>query len=258
MRIAESIRTQSVPPDTIAIWWLGQNSYLIKGGGVSIMLDPFFSRPREPEHYVHSEAPVRADELTPDAVFCTHNHSDHTDPPFLAALASHSPATRFFGPPESTEAMIAAGIAAHRVSALQSGDTVELTGTSVQVVLSKTPEVSDVGHFGYIVAIGGIKVYDTGDVMRGVTREPSLMEPLRAAAPDIALITTSPTEDEFPDFREAANLAVAIGARVAIPTHYDCFAKRTFDPAGFVQTLNNTPARPEIIPYCGCYLYRML
>jgi L-ascorbate metabolism protein UlaG (beta-lactamase superfamily) len=238
MRVAERIRTQSVPSDSVAIWWLGQNSYLIKGAGVCIMIDPFFSRPREPEHYLHSEAPVRADELQPDAVFCTHNHSDHTDPGFLLPLAEHSPATRFFGPAESAQAMVEVG-----------------AQLSIQVVLSKTPEVSDVGHYGYIVSIGGTKVYDTGDVMRGVTREPSLMEPLRRAAPHVALITTSPTEEEFPDFEEAAKLALAIGARVAVPAHYGCFAKRTFDPAPFASFFRDRPTRAEIIPYCGCYLY---
>jgi len=126
-------------------------------------------------------------------------------------------------------------------------------------VLSKTAEVSDVGHFGYIVNIGGIKVYDTGDIMRGVTREPELMKPLREAAPHVALITTSPTEEEFPDFDEAAQLATAIGARVAVPAHYDCFAKRTFDPARFAEVVAAQVAdlRAEIIPYCGCFVFAL-
>jgi L-ascorbate 6-phosphate lactonase len=255
MRVAQQIVEQSVPPNTVAIWWLGQNSYLIRSAGVSIMIDPFFSRPREPERYVHSEAPIRADELQPDAVFCTHNHSDHTDPPFLVPLAGFSAATRFFGPPESAQAMIEAGIAAERVRALQPGDVANAGAASVEVVLSKTPAVSDVGHYGYIVDIGGIKVYDTGDIMRGVTRESSLMEPLRRAAPHVALITTSPTEEEFPDFQEAAELAIAIGARVAVPAHYDCFARRTFDPVPFALELANRPTRAEIILYCGCHLF---
>jgi len=253
--LAEGIRSQSVPPNTVAIWWLGQNSYVIKGAGVSIMIDPFFSRPGDPARYVYSGAPGGVDELQPDAVLCTHNHSDHTDPPFLVALAQHSPATRFYGPSESARAMVDAGIEADRVTALQAGDVAEVAGASLEVVLSKTPQVSDVGHYGYIVNMGGVKVYDTGDIMRGVTREPSLMEPLRRAAPHIALITTSPTEEEFPDFREAAQLAVAIGARVAVPAHYDCFAKRTFDPGPFALAFKGLPTRAEIIPYCGCFVW---
>jgi L-ascorbate 6-phosphate lactonase len=259
MRVADRIRTQSVAPNTVAIWWLGQNSYVIKGTGVSIMIDPFFSRPGDPARYVRDEAPIRADELQPDAVLCTHNHSDHTDPPFLVALAQASPETRFFGPPESARAMVEAGIASERVRALSPGEALEVGGATVGVVLSKTAEVSDVGHFGYIVNIGGIKVYDTGDIMRGVTRVAGLMDPLRGAAPHIALITTSPTEDEFPDFEEAAQLAIAVGARVAVPAHYDCFAKRTFDPAGFAEAVGAQAAnlRAEIIPYCGCFVFAL-
>jgi L-ascorbate 6-phosphate lactonase len=256
MRIAPSIVEQAVAPGSADIWWLGQNSYVLRAGGVCIMVDPFFSRPGPPEKYLHEEAPLAADDLQPDAVLCTHNHSDHTDPDFLAALATHSPSTRFFGPPESAGVMHDARIAADRVVALCSGETVEVGEAHIHVVLSKTSEVSDVAHYGYVVDFGSAKIYNTGDTMRGVTREPSLMEPLRHATPDVALITTSPMEEEFPDFAEAAELASAIGARVAIPAHYDCFARRTFDPKGFVEAFRDLEGvRAEIIPYCGCYVF---
>jgi L-ascorbate metabolism protein UlaG (beta-lactamase superfamily) len=256
MRVAERIRAQSIPAGTVAIWWLGQNSYLVKGADFCTMLDPFFSRPGDPARYLYDQPPVRPDELQPDAVLCTHNHSDHTDPGFLLPLAQHSPATRFCGPAESAQAMHEAGIAADRVRALASGEVIPVGAASVHVVLSKTPAVSDVAHFGYIIELAGVKVYDTGDIMRGVTREPTLMEPLRRAAPHIALITTSPTEEEFPDFDEAAQLAIAIGARVAVPAHYGCFARRTFDPSPFAGCFGESATtRAEIIPYCGCLLF---
>jgi L-ascorbate metabolism protein UlaG (beta-lactamase superfamily) len=219
------------------------------------MIDPFFSRLGPPEKYVHAEAPLRAEELGADAVVCTHDHSDHTDGEFLSALARSWPEARFFGPPESAERMRGAGVPAARVEALESGQVVEVGGASVRAVLSKTAEVSDVAHFGYVVGYPGATIYDTGDVMRGITREPALMAPLERAAPDVALITTSPTEDEFPDFAEAAALAEAIGARVAVPAHYGCFARRTFDPAGFAEAFRRSATtRAEIIPYCGCYV----
>jgi L-ascorbate metabolism protein UlaG (beta-lactamase superfamily) len=256
MRVTERIRTQVVPQNSVAIWWLGQNSYVVRNADVCIMIDPFFSRPGDPARYLHDEAPVRPDELQPDAVFCTHNHSDHTDPGFLVPLAQHSPGTRFFGPPESAQAMIAAGVHADRVRPVGPGGVLEVGGATVAVVLSKTPEVSDVAHLGYIAELAGVRIYNTGDIMRGVTREPSLMEPLRRAAPHIAVLTTSPTEEEFPDFGEAAQLAAAIGARVAVPAHYDCFAKRTFDPVPFAERFRGSAAtRAEIIPYCGCFLF---
>jgi len=256
MRVAAKIQDQCSAEDEVVIWWLGQNSYLVKGAGACLMVDPFFSRAGDPARFVHPEAPIGPDELQPDAVFCTHNHSDHTDPEFLASLAQHSPRTWFLGPAESAAAMIQAGIGAARVRALEPGETVEVGTASTRVVLSKTPEVSDVAHLGYIIELAGVKVYDTGDIMRGVTREPTLMEPLRRAAPDVALITASPTEEEFPDFDEASQLAVAIGARVAVPAHYGCFAKRTFDPSLFAERFwASATTRAEIIPYCGCLVY---
>ena len=255
--IAQQIERQQVPSGTVAIWWLGQNSYVLQGPSTLIIIDPFFSRTRPAENFLHQASPLRADELGPDAVLCTHNHSDHTDPAFLSDLSQHWPATRFFGPPESAREMIASGVPADRVGVLQPGDEVRIAEALVQVVLSKTAEVSDVAHYGYLVQIGGgPKVYNTGDIMRGATREPALMEPLRRAAPAVALITTSPTEEEFPDFAEAALLVREIGAQVAIPAHYDCFTRRTFDPAGFAaQFPEGSAPRPVIIPYCGVYRY---
>jgi len=255
MRVAERIKGWEVPRGSVAIWWLGQNSYLLQGPSTVIMVDPYFSRPGPREKYVHEEAPLRADEIGPEAVFCTHNHSDHTDPDFLSALSQHWPAARFYGPAESAEAMRGAGIPGDRVTPVQAGDVVRSGEVSALALLSKTPQVSDVAHYGYVLQIAGApKVYDTGDIMRGVTREPSLMDPLRATAPEVALVTTSPTEVEFPDFSEAAALAREIGARVVIPAHYGCFARRTFDPARFAAQVGSGGAlRPVIIPYCDVY-----
>jgi L-ascorbate metabolism protein UlaG (beta-lactamase superfamily) len=222
------------------------------------MVDPFFSRPGPPEKYLLEEAPLRAGEIEPDAVLCTHDHSDHTDPAFLSELASVSPSIRFFGPPESVARMVAAGVPRDRATTLQNGQTFGVRGAAIRVVLSKTAHVSDVAHFGYIIESGGLKVYNTGDIMRGVTDEPSLMQPLREAAPHVALMTTSPTEEEFPDFAEAARLATGIGARVAVPAHYHCFARRTFDPAPFLDEFSpSSTTRPLVIPYCGCCVFSL-
>jgi L-ascorbate metabolism protein UlaG (beta-lactamase superfamily) len=258
MSVAERIRRQSVASGSVAIWWLGQNSYVVKCSDCCVMIDPFFSRPGPREKYLLEEAPLRADELEPEAVLCTHDHSDHTDPPFLRELAGSSPNSRFFGPPESVARMVAAGVPGDRASALENAQTFRVGRASVGVVLSKTSSVSDVAHYGYVIESEGLTVYNTGDIMRGVTDEPSLMQPLQEAAPHVALITTSPTEEEFPDFAEAAQLASAIRARVAVPSHYHCFAKRTFDPAPFVDEFpSSSTTRPVVIPYCGCYLFSL-
>ncbi len=256
MRVAQSIKDQVVAEGSVASWWLGQNSYVLKGANVCLMVDPFFSRPGQPSRYLHEAAPIAADEIQPDAVFCTHDHWDHTDPPFLAALAQYSPQTRFYGPPESARRMAEMGLAIKRITLLEQGEKVKVGSVSVEVVLSKTLKISDVGHFGYVFDFCGVRIYNTGDIMRGVTQESSLIETIKQAAPQVAFITTSPTEEEFPDFAEAAALARAIGAKVAVPSHYNCFADRTFDPAGFAaQFQPEEMTQPKIIPYCGCYTF---
>ena len=87
----------------LAIFWLGQNSYVLETReGVSIAIDPYFSRspPRNvkiEDFYVHPEPPVKPEEFIVDYVFCTHDHSDHTDPVTLSIIAKHSSGTMFFG-----------------------------------------------------------------------------------------------------------------------------------------------------------------
>ena len=257
MRVAERIRQMQPPDNSVAIWWLGQNSFILKGAGTTVMIDPFFRWYGPPEKYVHKEPCLEAEELGPDAVLCTHAHRDHTDREFLSELAEHWPEVRFYGPPESGQWIGEAGVPRGRFEVVDSGGEFQIRDVRVEVLWSKTPEVSDVTHVGYIIRFpGGPAIYNSGDIMRGVTREPTLMEPLQRAAPDVALITMSPTDDEFPDFDEAADLARKIGAKVAVPAHYECFAKRTYDPSEFVdQFVASDQTRAVVVPYCGVYTY---
>lgn len=255
----EDMRERPVAPGQVAIWWLGQNSFVLKGPSTGlVMIDPYFppAEKREPGKFILAEPPLRPTDLQPAAVFCTHNHRDHTDLTFLPGLAAASAATRFFGPPESVAAMQEAGIGRPRLVTMEPGRRLELDGWSVLTVRSKTVEAGRIEHYGYVFDVEGVRVWNSGDIMRGVTGIESLMGPLRAARPEVAMVVMSPTEEEFPDFAESAALVRQVGAKVAIPSHYHCFVRRTFDPSGFAAQFRPGEAvRAQIIPLGGVYVH---
>ena len=64
------------------IRFLGQSGYILKSGNTEIIIDPYLSdsvnrvagRPRA------LPIPINPEDISCDAVICTHNHLDHLDP----------------------------------------------------------------------------------------------------------------------------------------------------------------------------------
>jgi hypothetical protein len=151
--------------------------------------------------------------------------------------------------------MVAAGVSLDRATVLGNAQTFRVGRASVGVVSSKTSSMSGVARYGSVIESERVKVYKSKDIMPGVADEPSLMQPLKEAAPHVALITTSASEEEFPDFAEAARLAISTGARAAVPAHYHCFANRASDPVAFIDEFqSSSTTRPVVMPCCGCYV----
>ena len=70
------INAKEVPPSSLAIWWLGQQGYVIKGGSAVIYVDAFLS-----EHPRRLVPPLmKPQEVTNATFICgTHDHTDHID-----------------------------------------------------------------------------------------------------------------------------------------------------------------------------------
>lgn len=87
---------------------------------------------------------------------------------------------------------------------------------------------------GYVVELDGVRVYHAGDTVMF----DGLIEAVRELAPHVALLPIN-GRDYFREgqdivgnlnAREAARLAVEIGANLLIPMHYDMFAGNLEDP----------------------------
>lgn len=247
-----------VPANAVGIHWFGQNSFALKDtAGTIVQIDPYFPHARPPERYIHAEPPLDEADLRTDLVLLTHDHGDHTCVESLQRIHSAFPDACFAGPEESVQRMLDNGFPQDRLITLQAGKTNTLVGIEIHAVWAKPPGgVPDddippprVQHLSYILVINGVRVYVTGDLINTFADHDELIALVAALQPDIGILTTHPTEGEFPYFEGSVKMAVKLGLKTAIPAHYNCFVKRTYDPCEWAVGFPGDGPQPCIIPY---------
>jgi L-ascorbate 6-phosphate lactonase len=222
---------------TVELTWLGQAGFILRGGGATVLVDAFLSDVggrRIPP-------PVDPAALTDvDLVLCTHEHWDHLDGPTVAAVAAASPQARVIVPAPVVDQAVAAGVPAARVL----GGVAHEPMTGLPVPITPVPachgvDMSDaytfgrelsggqVRYLGYLVELGGVRVFHAGDslwwpgeekVLRDLGVHVALLpingrDPLREADNIVGNM----------DHREAALLAAAAGVELLVPMHWDMF-----------------------------------
>ena len=257
MLLMNKIEMLELNSGEVAIFWLGQNSYILKTPRRTIIaIDPYLTRD-ERYRYVHPEPPIKPEELQVHYVFCTHDHLDHTDPQALPIIARSSPDTVFFGPHESCKHLIDLGVENNRVKALKASVPYSVRDLKVTAYHSVPHDEADTTHFGYLYEVEGIKIYNMGDTYQSVVMKPKIvLDPIIKESPDIAMFPiVGDTPERKPE--DAFLFAKLIKPKVVIPSHYGCFSDRNIDPQKFVQLFNDTPEiKPLVIPYKVVYIYR--
>ena len=123
---------------------------------------------------------------------------------------------------------------------LDDGGEVEVAGFRIAAVPAAHEQIERderrrCRHLGYVARFGGFAIYHAGDCVRYEGQ----VEKLRPFALDVALL---PINGRAPERRvpgnlsgpEAARLARDVGARLAIPCHYEMFEFNTASPDAFV------------------------
>jgi L-ascorbate metabolism protein UlaG (beta-lactamase superfamily) len=166
-----------------------------------------------------------------DAVLATHAHTDHLDPGTLAPLCAASPEAVLVAPHPARELAAArAGIDERRVVGLEPGGAAELPGFRVRAVPA-AHEALSAEFVGYVITAGPFRVLHTGDTV-AYEGQAEVAGPV-----DVALLPINgrgiPGTPGNLDAEEAAALAAALPARVAVPCHFGMFAFNSADPAPF-------------------------
>ena len=260
--LLQEIAATSLPSDQLAVWYLGQCGFVFKWGQTVALIDPVLSDlPGEHGSRRHFPAPFAPELLKADYVLCTHGHADHMAKDTLLGLQAGSP-VQFILPVGCREQAECFGLDAERIHFVQEGDTLSLSGMTVQPFSAAHPEhifdPADPGMaLGYRLELGGFCILHLGDTY--------LTEHLFAALtslpqPDLLLAPIN-GQDFFRTRRncignleaeETARLALRLGAACTIPTHYDMVQDNTVDPLRFVAELRRLdPAARFALPALG-------
>ncbi|WJH32370.1 MBL fold metallo-hydrolase [Paenibacillus aurantius] len=246
--LIEQINRTEVPADGIAMWHLGQEGMAVKRGGRILYFDPFLSAELGGDMRRNFPPPLKPEEVTnADYVLISHDHLDHLDPYTLNGIGKSSPNARFICPAPHTARLTEIGISEDRIIAAKVTEAIELEGIRIQPVACKheeyfTDESGHHGFLGYILDMDGLVFYHAGDGLA----VPELVEELKKHPIEIACLPINGHDfKRFGQnlmgnmtFREAADLADAVGAELVIPMHYDLFAANTENPAYFVDYLH--------------------
>jgi L-ascorbate metabolism protein UlaG (beta-lactamase superfamily) len=255
-----------VPQGAIGIHWFEQNAYALKTPrGAIVLIDPYFPHQRPADVFIRPTPPVDEAELPTNYVLLTHRHGDHTNPETLSRIHAAWPQVDVVGPVESIRQVLAeTPIDASHTVIIDAAESLVLNGITVYAVYAKPvsgdPAADirppDVTHLSYVIEVEGIRVYVSGDAINTFADHDSLVQPLAALKPDIGMITTHPTEGEFPFFEGSVALAQKIGLKAVVPAHYECFAKRTFNPWDWAALFPADGPRPLVIPWNSHIVYQ--
>ncbi len=247
------------------LWWLGQSGFLLQWRGVHVLLDPYLSDSLTKKYAGTDKPHLRMTELVidpgrlsfVDIATSTHNHTDHLDAETLCPILERNPNLKLVVP-EANRAFVAERLKTEQAIpiGLNDGTAVELCGIKFSGVASAHEALDRDQHgrakyVGYVLQFGSWSVYHSGDTVRYEGME----EKLRPFKVDVALL---PINGRAPERRipgnlfgqEAAQLAKDIGAKLAIPCHYEMFEFNTASPEDFVQECRQID-QPFKVLRCG-------
>ena len=251
-------------PETVGLAWLGQAGFAIKCGRHLMLIDPYLSdsmakkyRGTEFPHIRMTQSPIRPAELgCVDAVLCTHRHSDHMDPGTLSPLAKDRPGCQFVVPRAERQLAEQIGLPIEQIVAIDANETVSpAAGIQVSAIPSahetlKTNDRSEHHYLGYIVRLGGLAIYHSGDCVP----YDGLPERLRQEEVDLALLPVN-GRDEYRRRRgvpgnmtldEACALCRAAAISRLVPHHYGMFEFNTIDPEELAERAKSVTADVRI------------
>ena len=160
-----------------------------------------------------------------DIIFVTHAHFDHFSPEDIEKIAA--PATVCIMPESMYEEAKKAGIADENLILFQPGMTADIYGIPVEAVpsynIGKPMHPKKNGWLGYILTIGGQRIYIGGDM--DATPE---AEKVKC---DIAMLPIGGTYTM--NAHEAAALVNRMRPKTVIPTHYGSIVGQKQDEEAF-------------------------
>ena len=228
---------------SVAFWWLGQHSVVLKLAGKVIYIDPYL----KPDDRRRVGPPLTPEQVThADLVLLTHDHGDHIDPFAVPGIAKASPAARFVASRRHRERLLGLGVGESRLTLMDPDERVECDGVAVTALKAKHEffENDERGwpYLGFVVESGPVAVYHAGDtlVYDGLKtslerwRLTAMFLPINGR--DAARYRRNTLGNMT--YQEAADIAGELAPGIVAPMHYEMFAHNSEDPGKFLDYLH--------------------
>lgn len=227
----------------VTLTFLGQAGFLIKGGSIQFLIDPYLSNsvaesdPRSGSLFHRQFAPpILPEQLYGiDYVFITHAHGDHCDPQTLRPIMQNNPECKLIGSPEVVKSLIEAGFPPASLLTCKPDKTNELPGIMYMGIPAahyqlEMDEEGYARYLSYLVQCGDFTIFHAGDsILYNGYIDKIKAWPLPI---DIACIPVNGRDHERDALgiignlhpQEALELAKDLGVKMMIPMHNDLFA----------------------------------
>ncbi len=244
-----------------SLTWYGQSGFRLAAGESRVLVDPFLTD-RSDRRYRPPAAATDFADIT--LVLCTHEHEDHLDLPFLREFCAVNSTATIVVPAPVVELAVGSGVDRSRLVGAVPGEeqrdrdvtvhpvpALHGMGGGEPVVYEFSPGGGPVRFLGYVMEVGGIRFYHSGDCLV----YPELPATLSALAPDVLMIPIN-GRDHMRESRgivgnmnetEAAWLCAEVGSAFAIPMHYDAIASNTGDPGHFTTLVRESAASTTVL-----------
>jgi L-ascorbate 6-phosphate lactonase len=262
----QSIRAFQVPADGLAVWFMGQNGFILKtSAGPLIGIDLYLTNCCA-QLYAHM--PFRLDRQLPifiepedldiDIFFTTHSHDDHADPEtirrFISKKRADNKRAKFIGPWESVEKYKQCGVPQSCCQVLHPNQTIQLAGpTQLTGAFALPTDNTDLNHSGVLIRFAnGITFYNTGD-----TGYCELLASLLPRGVDLCAICINGGYHNL-DSLQAACIVKAVDPAIAIPCHYDMMINNVGHPDMLRTALNlvGSSATVQVMDYYRPWVFR--
>lgn len=195
------------------IHWLGQAAVKITAAGKIIYIDPYQITSRDQA----------------DIILITHAHADHLSPADIKKIITKNSiiiaTDDCMGKLEDLEV--------REIKAIKPGqtltpDNINITAVPAYNIVKTNFHPKSKNWVGYIITIEGIKIYHAGDTER--------IPEMKDIECDIAMLPLGQTYT-MNSVKEAADAALDVKARIAIPIHYGLYEGKESDAKEFKKLL---------------------
>jgi L-ascorbate 6-phosphate lactonase len=236
----------------LTLTWYGQSGFRLDGGQSRVLVDPFLAD-RQDRRY---PPPATASDFTDiTLVLCTHEHIDHLDLKFLPGFSVVNDQAKIVVPAPVLDVAVDGGVARDRLIGAVPGEEIKDRDVTVHS-LPALHGLDDPGpavyqfldgqFLGYVVDVGGVRVFHAGDGLL----YPELLPALKELAPEVMLLPIN-GRDFMREQRglvgnmneaEAAWLCDQVGPAYIIPMHYEMFAHNRGDVGKFASLVHEQAA----------------